>query len=165
VVYFGFATLAATLVSGIFLTLGRPRGDSRTPLHIYLRYALFALAASLVNLGTQFVVLQLYSGPLALTVALIFGTGTGLVTKYILDKKWIFFDPSIGVAAHGRSFTLYAVTGVLTTAIFWGLEYAFDGLTPDGRWRYLGGAIGLAIGYAVKFHLDRRFVFSKAERA
>ena len=95
----------------------------------------------------------------------IFGTGTGLVTKYILDKKWIFFDPSIGVAAHGRSFTLYAVTGVLTTAIFWGLEYAFDGLTTDGRWRYLGGAIGLAIGYAVKFHLDRRFVFSKAERA
>jgi putative flippase GtrA len=99
-----------------------------------------------------------------LTLALIFGTGTGLVTKYILDKRWIFFDPSIGVAAHGRSFTLYTVTGVLTTAIFWGLEYAFDGLTPDGRWRYLGGAIGLAIGYAIKFHLDRRFVFSRVER-
>jgi len=133
-------------------------------LHIYLRYALFAFLASLVNLGTQAIALQLYSGPFGLTVALIFGTGTGLVTKYVLDKHWIFFDPSIGVAAHGRSFTLYAVTGVLTTAIFWGLEYAFDGLTPDGSWRYLGGAIGLAIGYSVKFQLDRRFVFSRAER-
>ncbi len=133
-------------------------------MHIYLRYALFAFLASLVNLGTQAIALQLYSGPFGLTVALIFGTGTGLVTKYVLDKHWIFFDPSIGVAAHGRSFTLYAVTGVLTTAIFWGLEYAFDGLTPDGSWRYLGGAIGLAIGYSVKFQLDRRFVFSRAER-
>src|SRR6266404_4256720 len=96
------------------------RGDSRPSLHIYLRYALFAVLAILVNLGTQVFVLQFYSGRFALTLALIFGTGTGLVTKYILDKRWIFFDPSIGVAAHGRSFTLYAVTGVLTTAIFWG---------------------------------------------
>lgn len=133
-------------------------------MHISLRYALFAVVAILVNLITQVFVLHFYLQPFALTVALIFGTGTGLVTKYILDKRWIFFDPSIGVAAHGRSFTLYAITGVLTTAIFWGLEYGFDGLTPDGSWRYLGGAIGLAIGYAVKFHLDRRFVFSKAER-
>ena len=133
-------------------------------MHIYLRYALFAVVATLVNLGTQAVVLQLYYGRLALTVALIFGTATGLVTKYVLDKHWIFFDPSIGVAAYRRSFTLYTVTGVLTTAIFWGLEYAFDGLTPDGGWRYLGGAIGLAIGYAVKFQLDRRFVFCGAER-
>jgi putative flippase GtrA len=133
-------------------------------LHIYFRYTLFACLAILVNLGTQAFVLHLYSGSLALTVALIFGTGTGLVTKYLLDKRWIFFDPTIGVTAHGRSFTLYTATGLLTTAIFWGLEYAFDGLTPDGRWRYLGGAIGLAIGYAVKFQLDRRFVLSRAER-
>ena len=134
-----------------------------TFLPIYLRYAIFAVLASLVNLATQAASLQLYSGELGLTIALILGTGTGLLTKYLLDKRWIFFDMSAGAAAHGKTFSLYTATGILTTGIFWGLEYAFDGLTPDGRWRYLGGAIGLAIGYIVKFQLDRRFVFAVAD--
>jgi putative flippase GtrA len=134
-----------------------------TFLPIYLRYAIFAVLASLVNLATQAASLQLYSAELGLTIALILGTGTGLLTKYLLDKRWIFFDMSTGAAAHGKTFSLYTATGILTTGIFWGLEYAFDGLTPDGRWRYLGGAIGLAIGYIVKFQLDRRFVFAVAD--
>jgi len=134
-----------------------------TLLPIYLRYALFAVLASLVNLATQAAALQVYSGALGLTIALILGTGTGLLTKYLLDKRWIFFDTSTGAVAHGKTFTLYTATGIMTTGIFWGLEYAFDGLTPDGRWRYLGGAIGLAIGYIAKFQLDRRFVFAVAE--
>jgi putative flippase GtrA len=134
-----------------------------TFLPIYLRYAIFAILASLVNLATQAASLQLYSAELGLTIALILGTGTGLLTKYLLDKRWIFFDMSTGAAAHGKTFSLYTATGILTTGIFWGLEYAFDGLTPDGRWRYLGGAIGLAIGYIVKFQLDRRFVFAVAD--
>jgi putative flippase GtrA len=134
-----------------------------TFLPIYLRYAVFAVLASLVNLLTQAASLQLYSAELGLTIALILGTGTGLLTKYLLDKRWIFFDMSTGAAAHGKTFSLYTATGILTTGIFWGLEYAFDGLTPDGRWRYLGGAIGLAIGYIAKFQLDRRFVFAVAD--
>jgi putative flippase GtrA len=134
-----------------------------TFLPIYLRYAVFAVLASLVNLATQAASLQLYSAALGLTIALILGTGTGLLTKYLLDKRWIFFDMSTGAAAHGKTFSLYTATGILTTGIFWGLEYAFDGLTPDGRWRYLGGAIGLAIGYIAKFQLDRRFVFAVAD--
>lgn len=134
-----------------------------TFLPIYLRYAVFAVLASLVNLLTQAASLQLYSAELGLTIALILGTGTGLLTKYLLDKRWIFFDMSTGAAAHGKTFSLYTATGILTTGIFWGLEYTFDGLTPDGRWRYLGGAIGLAIGYIAKFQLDRRFVFAVAD--
>ena len=131
-----------------------------TPL--YLRYGLFAVIATLINLATQAGAFQLYSGPFSLTVALVLGTGTGLLSKYILDKHWIFFDKAKGAAAHGRKFVLYTGTGIVTTAIFWGLEWAFDGLTPDGRWRYLGGALGLGIGYVTKFRLDRRFVFSSA---
>ena len=132
-------------------------------LSISVRYGLFAAIATAVNLGSQAAALHLYGGPMALMVAIILGTGTGLVTKYVLDKHWIFFDRSTGAAAHGRRFLLYTATGVTTTVIFWGFEYGFDALTPDGRWRYLGAVIGLAIGYLAKYRLDRRFVFDRAQ--
>ena len=50
--------------------------------------------------------------------------------------------------------------GLATTAIFWGTEFLFSRIDPSGRLIYLGGAIGLAIGYVVKYELDRRFVFT-----
>jgi putative flippase GtrA len=126
---------------------------------VYSRYAAFAVVASAANLAAQALFLQFYSARYALAGALVLGTGTGLITKYVLDKHWIFADRSTGLAAHGRAFTLYSLTGLATTAIFWGTEYGFDRLTPDGHLRYVGGAIGLAIGYCAKFQLDRRFVF------
>jgi putative flippase GtrA len=130
-------------------------------LPIYVRYALFAAIATAVNLGSQALELHVYSGPMTLTIAIILGTGTGLVTKYVLDKHWIFFDRSTGAAANSRKFVLYTATGIATTAIFWGFEYGFDAMTADGRWRYLGAVIGLAIGYVAKYRLDRRFVFNR----
>jgi putative flippase GtrA len=131
-------------------------------LPLWLRYALFAGIATLVNLGSQAVGLQLYHGPLSLTGAIILGTATGLLTKYLLDKHWIFFDSASGTVANAQKFMLYTTTGIVTTVIFWGAEYGFDALTADGRWRYLGAVIGLAIGYVTKYQLDRRFVFSRA---
>ena len=41
--------------------------------------------------------------------------------------------------------------GLATTVIFWGFE--------TKEMRYLGGIIGLAIGYLTKYHLDKRYVF------
>ncbi len=131
-------------------------------LPLYGRYALFAGVAIAVNLGTQVLALLIYQGPLSLTVSIAAGTGTGLVTKYLLDKRWVFFDKTTGAAANGWAFALYAGTGIVTTAIFWGFEYGFNALTPDGRWRFLGAAIGLSIGYVVKYQLDRRFVFNRS---
>jgi putative flippase GtrA len=128
--------------------------------NLVLRYALFAGTAIAINIVSQTVMLHLYNGWFKLTAAMIVGTGAGLVTKYVLDKYWIFSDFSQGVAAHARRFLLYATTGLLTTAFFWGMEYLFNGLTPDGRWRFLGAIIGLTIGYIAKYFLDRRFVFS-----
>jgi putative flippase GtrA len=128
---------------------------------LYLRYALFAGIATAINLGSQAALLQVYRGALALTAAIILGTGTGLVTKYLLDKHWIFFDRSTSAAAHGKQFALYTGTGVATTLIFWSFEYGADALTPHGRWRYAGAVVGLAIGYIAKYSLDRRFVFNR----
>nr|WP_247887257.1 GtrA family protein [Azospirillum sp. SYSU D00513] len=126
-----------------------------------LRYTAFAVVATAVNLLTQWCLFALYAGPGAVYAALALGTLTGLVAKYVLDKRWIFDDRSTGAAAHARKFSLYTLMGVFTTVIFWGTELAFDAL-GGGSWRYVGGALGLAIGYVVKYRLDRRFVFGSA---
>jgi putative flippase GtrA len=93
-------------------------------------------------------------------VALGFGTGVGLVVKYALDKRWIFHDRSAGLAAHSRRFSLYTAMGLLTTVIFWGMQTAFFMLWESQIALYFGGALGLAIGYVVKYNLDKRFVFT-----
>lgn len=134
----------------------------RRHVSLTLRYALFAAIATLTNLGGQWAALHLYGGPLALPAAMVVGTGIGLLTKYVLDKRWIFDDRSRGVAVHARKFTLYTLMGVFTTAIFWGTELAFDALSPDGHLRFVGAVLGLAIGYVVKYRLDAKFVFQAA---
>ena len=54
---------------------------------IALKYALFAAVATGVNLSSQWVGLQLYSGPWSLAAAMAAGTATGLAAKYLLDKQ------------------------------------------------------------------------------
>jgi len=88
----------------------------------------------------------------------------GLVVKYLLDKRWIFGDRSQGMRAHGRLFTLYTAMGILTTAIFWGTETAFWLAWRTEAMREAGAVIGLAVGYVLKYRLDRRYVFTGAER-
>lgn len=129
---------------------------------LVLRYAAFAVLATLVNLATQRGVLAFGAGPAGYALALVAGTGTGLVTKYWLDKHWIFFDRDRSLGGHSRKFTLYTVMGLATTAIFWGLETAFWLAWQTDAMREAGGVLGLAIGYGVKYNLDRRFVFTDA---
>ena len=127
-----------------------------------VRYAVFGAVATAANLAAQWFGLRLYGGVHALALAMAAGTGVGLVTKYVLDKHWIFNDRSTGLATHGRKFSLYTLMGVITTGIFWGMEVLFDAISPGGRLRFVGAAIGLVIGYAVKYRLDRKFVFEAA---
>lgn len=136
-------------------------------LHIALLYALFALIATAVNLGSQWVILNAINdlGGLSmpeggsLVCALLVGTSTGLVVKYVLDKRYIFRDLTTGPAVHARKFTLYAIMGIVTTIVFWGVEFLGDWLLPDSGGLYIGGALGLSFGYVIKYHLDKRFVF------
>ncbi len=48
--------------------------------------------------------------------------------------------------------------GGITTCIFWGTETAFYLLDFCGS-QYIGGAVGLAVGYTLKYFLDKNFVF------
>ncbi|MET4102107.1 putative flippase GtrA [Roseovarius sp. MBR-78] len=134
---------------------------------LILRYAAFAVVAVLVNLATQRAVLSLpWAVPgFGLAVAIAAGTLTGLVVKYLLDKRWIFLDRETGMAAHGRKFALYTAMGLVTTALFWGSETAFWLIWRTDAMREAGAVLGLAVGYVTKYHLDRRFVFAPAAAA
>lgn len=125
-------------------------------------YALLAIIATAVNIGAQDLLIRLYAGPYSILLSMGFGTAAGLVVKYVLDKRYIFGFRAQNAAHDGQVFLLYALMGVITTAIFWGFELAFDHLFASKEMRYLGGVIGLAIGYLAKYSLDKRYVFRTA---
>ncbi len=129
---------------------------------IATKYVAFAAVATGCNLGTQALLDHFYGGPLALYVSLAAGTLGGLVVKYVLDKNLIFYDTTRGLTRTGRQFVRYALTGVLTTTVFWGMELGFYAAFGTRAARYSGGALGLAFGYWLKYQLDRRLVFSAA---
>lgn len=133
---------------------------------LVVRYAGFAVLAVIANLATQRVTLwgaDEVSGP-RLALAIAAGTLVGLVVKYILDKRWIFYDRTPGARAQGAQFLLYALMGVATTAIFWITETAFWLLWQTDLAREIGAILGLTVGYVTKYLLDRRFVFRPERR-
>ena len=127
---------------------------------LILRYVAFAFVAVIANLATQRAVLQFGETGAHFSAAVGAGTIVGLVVKYLLDKRWIFYDVEIGVKNHSRKFSFYTAMGVVTTAIFWGTETAFWLVWQTDIMRELGAILGLSVGYVVKYNLDRRFVFT-----
>lgn len=122
-------------------------------------YAVFAVLATAVNIGTQALVIWLYAGAYAVPLSVLMGTAAGLPVKYVLEKRHIFSFEADNLAHDGRMFVLYSTMGVFTTALFWGVEWVFHVVFGTDAMRYLGGAIGLTLGYAIKYHLDKRYVF------
>ena len=129
-------------------------------LSLTLRYVTFAVIATAGNLATQRLVMQMGDHALAFQAALLAGTLVGLVIKYVLDKRWIFADTSRSMRSHGKKFTLYSVMGLFTTGIFWATETTFWLAWQTEAMRETGAVLGLAVGYLVKYRLDRRFVFT-----
>ena len=125
------------------------------------KYSLFAILATLINLSVQEIVIRIYDGSFPIYLAMMFGTLAGLVSKYLLDKKTIFQFISTSHREDLGKFTLYGLTGVATTAIFWGFELGFDTLIGGKIARYTGAIFGLSIGYGVKYQLDKRYVFER----
>ncbi|UWQ26243.1 GtrA family protein [Leisingera aquaemixtae] len=131
---------------------------------LLVRYSAFAAAATAVNLATQRAVLQLGETGAHFTAAMAAGTLAGLVVKYLLDKRWIFFDQQGGLKHQGRTFLLYSVMGVATTAVFWITETLFWLTWGTDAAREAGAILGLVIGYTVKYQLDRQFVFARRSK-
>ena len=131
---------------------------------IAIKYTIFAAIATLFNLLFQYFSFLIYIGFGSLYVAMLFGTLAGLVAKYILDKKFIFYHIPTDKKDNTKKFALYSLMGVFTTIIFWGVEIAFDTLSQDPNAKYLGAVIGLSIGYVIKYFLDKKYVFIYKEK-
>ena len=128
-------------------------------LKLAMLYAAFAITATFCNILAQDICSYIYSGPFYILISIIFGTGVGLVIKYILDKKYIFKYKTQNAQHDGKIFMLYTLMGIFTTIIFWGFEFGFHAIYATKEMRYVGGVIGLMIGYICKYYLDKRFVF------
>ncbi len=126
---------------------------------IALMYTIFALFATVANIGSQEIAITLYQGSFTIMLSILVGTAVGLVLKYWLDKRYIFKYQTQSIQHGSKTFTLYTIMGIVTTFIFWGFELAFDAIYGTKEMRYVGGVIGLAIGYYVKYQLDKRYVF------
>lgn len=132
-------------------------------MRIAINYMIFALLATTANIGSQDISLRLYDGLYSVVASVLVGTVVGLFVKYVLDKKYIFQFQVRNAVHDTQTFTLYTIMGIVTTAIFWGFEFGFDYLFQSKTMRYAGGIIGLAIGYYIKYNLDKRFVFVTRE--
>ena len=132
--------------------------------HVALLYGLFALASTAVNLGTQQLATVALTGRSGTARALSMGCGTaaGFAAKYVLDKHFIFFDTSADRRDEARKVALYGAFGLATTALFWATEAGAFALFRTAEAKYAGAALGLTLGYALKFALDRRFTFTGA---
>lgn len=124
-------------------------------------YLVFAVVATACNFAAQAVVVRLWPGALAVPASVLAGTLAGLVVKYVLDKRYIFRFETTGLGHDGRLFVLYGAMSIVTTIVFWSSEFAFGAVFGTEPMRYVGGAIGLLVGYVVKYQLDRRFVFAQ----
>jgi putative flippase GtrA len=132
---------------------------SKSATQIAVLYSLFAGLSTLVNIGSQMLSMHIYSGAYAVEISIFIGTLAGLPLRYFLEKRYIFSFESKNIKHDGQLFILYSFMGVLTTAIFWGTEYAFHLIFTTDVMRYIGGVVGLTIGYFIKYQLDKRFVF------
>jgi putative flippase GtrA len=126
---------------------------------IAVLYSLFAGLSTVVNIGSQMLSMLIYSGAYAVEISIFMGTLAGLPLRYFLEKRYIFSFESKNIKHDGQLFILYSFMGVFTTAIFWGTEYAFHLIFTTDVMRYIGGVLGLTIGYYIKYQLDKRFVF------
>ncbi len=122
------------------------------------RYVFFAVLSTLVNFAAQELVVVTFPTR-SLLPSILAGTVAGFAVKYLLDKYWIFYDGYASPASEARKVTLYGLFSVLTTLIFWAFEIGFWTIWQTDLAKYTGGALGLALGYALKYRLDRRFVF------
>jgi len=126
---------------------------------ITILYSAFASLSTLVNIGSQILFLLIYSGSYSIQISIFVGTLVGLPLRYFLEKRFIFSFESDNLTHDGKLFALYSFMGIFTTVIFWGTEWAFHILFSSDFMRYVGAILGLAVGYYIKYQLDKRFVF------
>ena len=137
---------------------------TKTATKIAIMYMLFAIVSTAINIGSQMLSIWVYKGPFSVEISILVGTAMGLPLRYFLEKKYIFDFTSMNLVHDGKLFVFYSAMGVITTLIFWGTEYAFHLIYDTDLMRYIGGIIGLFVGFYVKYKLDKKYVFVNSSR-
>jgi putative flippase GtrA len=128
-----------------------------------IKYLIFAIIATATNIATQYIIFNLFTGEFTIYAAILAGTINGLIVKYILDKRFIFFYKTTTYLDNSKTFFLYSLTGIITTLIFWSKELLFHYMLKYEHAKYIGAIIGLSFGYLIKYFLDRKFVFKEKD--
>jgi putative flippase GtrA len=131
----------------------------KTATKIAVLYTLFAVLSIAINIGSQMLSIWIYKGQLSVEISILVGTAMGLPLRYFLEKRYIFNFTSKNLVHDGTLFVFYSAMGAITTLIFWGTEFAFHLIYDTDFMRYIGGIIGLSIGFYVKYQLDKKYVF------
>jgi putative flippase GtrA len=132
---------------------------TRKKVEIATLYTLFAAFSTAINICTQMISIWLYKGLYAVEVSILMGTAISFPLRYFLEKRYIFAFKTKKISQDGQLFALYSLMSIFTTAIFWIWEYSFQLVWGTDTMRYIGGVIGLTIGFYVKYYLDKKYVF------
>lgn len=125
------------------------------------KYILFSIFATFANIFTQRIIFSINQSNSFFIIAILCGTFIGLILKFYLDKKWIFYDNVSSIRLESIKFGRYTSMGIISTLVFWITETVFWLIWETARMREIGAIIGLSIGYIIKYNLDKRFVFKK----
>ena len=130
-----------------------------TAIRIAVLYTLFAILSTVINIASQILSNWAHKGPYSVEASTSVGTVVGLPLRYLLEKCYIFNFTSQNLVHDGKLFLFYSAMGVITTLIFWETEYAFYLIYDANFMRYVGGVIGLAVVFYIKYQLDKKYVF------
>ena len=114
----------------------------------------FAVVATILNLICQNIFIFL---EYEVYLQILGGTLIGLVSKYYLDRQYVFKDTKTNIAG---SFILYSLFGALLTPLWWVVEIIFIYLFGTILAQNVGAILGLAICYYLKYLLDKKYVFN-----
>ena len=121
--------------------------------NLYLYFG-FAVVATVLNLICQNILIFL---EYEVYLQILGGTLIGLVSKYYLDRQYVFKDTKTNIAG---SFIMYSLFGALLTPLWWVIEIIFIYLYGTILAQNIGAILGLAICYYLKYLLDKKYVFN-----
>ena len=128
-------------------------------MNIIFKYLFFSIIAIIINLASQRLIFNVNDN--FFVFAIIVGTISGFVSKYLFDKYFIFNDQHSPFSDETKKLLKYSFFAVFTTLIFWFTEYIFWVIYQTHTAREIGAIIGLSIGYYLKYNLDKKYVFNK----
>lgn len=128
---------------------------------LYIAFAVFSLG---INLAVQRAILDPNKDDLyRLVLAIASGSICALLVKYNLDKNWIFTQ-SKSFESDRKQFLYYSLFGIVTTIIFFVIEFLFWITFKNHLMREFGAILGASIGYYTKYKLDDKYVFRSSQK-